>query len=77
MHDLKNILLAWVSSVSAIFTAIEGPRFFTILSAVVLPTMFFLLGKAVDVVVQFYFRLREERRNLKERGLSSEGADCL
>ena len=62
MHDLKNILLAWVSSASAVFTAIEGRNFFTILSAIVLPTLFFMLGKAVDVGVQFYFRLREEQR---------------
>ena len=63
MHDLKNILLAWVSSVSAVFTAIEGREVITIISAIVLPTLFFLLGKTADVVVQFYFRLREERSN--------------
>ncbi|MEP6849998.1 MAG: hypothetical protein ABI999_14160 [Acidobacteriota bacterium] len=62
MHDLKNILLAWVSSVSAVFTAIEAGNFFTIVSAIVLPAVFFAVGKAVDVAVQFYFRLREERK---------------
>jgi len=71
MHDLKNILLAWVSSVSAVFTAIEGRSFLTILSAIVLPAVFFAVGKAVDVAVQFYFRLREERR----RGLTAEDAE--
>ena len=75
MHDLKNILLAWVSSVSAVFTAIEGRSFFTILSAVLLPTLFFMLGKAVDVAVQFYFRLREERRTGGEVGNSHESAE--
>ena len=61
MHDLKNILLAWVSSVSAVFTAIEAGNLLTILSAIVLPAVFFAVGKAVDVGVQFYFRWREER----------------
>ena len=67
MHDLKNILLAWVSSVSAVFTAIEAGNLFTILSAIVLPAVFFAVGKAVDVAVQFYFRWREERRSSKEQ----------
>lgn len=62
MHDLKNILLALVSSVSAILTAIDAKTVITILSAIVLPTLFFAIGKGVDVGLQFYFRLREERR---------------
>ncbi|MEP7075395.1 MAG: hypothetical protein ABI878_06260 [Acidobacteriota bacterium] len=70
MHDLKNILLAWVSSVSAVFTAIEGREVITIVSAIVLPAVFFAVGKAVDVAVQFYFRLREERK--KSGGTASQ-----
>ncbi len=67
MHDFKNILLAWLSSVSAVFTAIEAKTFFTILSAIVLPTVFFALGKAVDVCLQIYLRREEQRRDAEER----------
>lgn len=63
MHDFKNILLAWVSSISSIFAAIETKTLITIISAIVLPIVFFTIGKTVDVLVQLYFRQREERRN--------------
>ncbi len=62
MHDFKNILLAWISSISSIFTAIEAKTLITIISAIVLPIIFFTIGKTVDVLVQVYFRKREERR---------------
>ena len=62
MHDLKNILLAWVSSAWAVLAAIEGRELVSVLSAIVLPTMFFAVGKAVDVAVQFYFRWRSEQQ---------------
>lgn len=61
MHDFKNILLAWLSSITSIFTAIEARTFITIISAVVLPILFFTIGKTVDVLLQVYFRRREEK----------------
>ena len=60
MHDLKNILLAWISAAPA-FMAVDGGNILTVLSAIILPTIFFLLGKAVDVGVQVYFRNRRKR----------------
>ena len=62
MTDYKNILLAWVSAVSSLFAAVEMKTVMTIVSAVVLPVIFFTIGKTVDVAVQVYFRRREERR---------------
>ncbi len=62
MNDTKNILLAWVSSISTVFAAIETRTWITIISAIVLPIMFFAVGKTVDVLLQIYFRRREERR---------------
>ena len=62
MKDTKNILLAWVSSISTVFAAIETRTWITIISAIVLPIMFFAVGKTVDVLLQIYFRRREERR---------------
>lgn len=60
MHDFKNILLAWISSISSIFTAIETKTLITIISAVVLPIVFFTIGKTVDVLVQMYLAKRQK-----------------
>ena len=60
MDDLKNIGIAWVSSVSAIFSAIETRTLITIISAIVLPVLFFTVGKTVDVALQVYFKRREK-----------------
>jgi len=62
MSDYKNILLAWVSTASSVFAAVEMKTMMTIISAIVLPVIFFTIGKTVDVAVQVYFRKREERR---------------
>ena len=59
MSDYKNILLAWVSTVSSLFAAVEMKTVMTIISAVVLPVIFFTIGKTVDVAVQVYFKRRE------------------
>ena len=56
MNDTKNILLAWVSSLSSVWTALEARTWITIISAIVLPIVFFTVGKAVDVALQIYFR---------------------
>ena len=62
MSDYKNILLAWVSTASSMFAAVEMKTVLTIVSAIVLPVIFFTIGKTVDVAVQVYFKKREERR---------------
>jgi len=64
MHDIKNFCLAWVSTASSLFAAIEMKTVMTILSAVVLPVIFFTIGKTVDVMVQIYFRRRDMERNI-------------
>jgi hypothetical protein len=61
MNDLKNILIAWTSSTSAVFTAIETKTLITLFSAVILPIIFFAIGKTVDVIVQIHLRRRQER----------------
>ena len=64
MNDTKNILLAWISSISTVFAAIEYKDVIAILSAVVLPAIFFTLGKAIDVTIQIY--LNKKRNDNKE-----------
>jgi len=60
MNDTKNILLAWISSLSSMFTAIETKTWITIISAIVLPMIFFTIGKTVDVLLQIYFRRQKK-----------------
>ena len=66
MSDYKNILLAWMSTVSSLFAAVEMKTVMTIISAVVLPVIFFTIGKTVDVAVQVYFKRREVSRKRDE-----------
>jgi len=61
MNDTKNILLAWISSVSSVFTAIEAQTWITLISAIVMPVVFFTVGKTVDVLLQIYLKRREEK----------------
>ncbi|HQX55593.1 MAG TPA: hypothetical protein PLP07_06670 [Pyrinomonadaceae bacterium] len=56
MNDTKNLLIAWSSSATCLFAAIETRTLITIVSAVVLPIIFFVCGKAIDVLLQIYFR---------------------
>ncbi len=60
---MKNILIAYISSISSIFTAIETRTLITIISAIVLPIMFFTVGKAIDVMLQLYLRKRDEQKH--------------
>ncbi len=62
MNDTQNNILARISSLSSVFTAIETRTWITIISAIVLPIVFFSVGKTVDVLLQIYFRRKEERR---------------
>ena len=62
MSDYKNIFLAWVSTASSVFTAVEMKTVLTIISAVVLPVIFFTIGKTVDVALQVYLRRKEDGR---------------
>lgn len=64
MNDTKNICLAGFASTTSIFAAIETQTLITIVSAIVLPILFFCIGKAVDVMVQI--RLNEKRRKGEE-----------
>ena len=61
MNDIKNILLAWTSSLTSAFAATEARTWITIVSAIVLPVLFFTLGKTIDVGLQIYLRQRSKR----------------
>ena len=59
---MKNMLIAYISSVSTIFTAIETGTLITVFSAIVLPILFFTVGKAIDVMLQLHLKRRDENR---------------
>jgi hypothetical protein len=60
INDTKNILLAWVSAGTTLLSTI-GDGLMPLVSAVVLPIVFFAIGKTVDVLVQLYVnRKRKE-----------------
>lgn len=62
MNDIKNLLIAYFSSVTTVFAAIETRTLITIVSAIVLPILFFAIGKTVDAVLQLYLERKGERR---------------
>ncbi len=60
MNDFKNFLIAYFSSVSTVFAAIETRTLITILSAIILPIVFFTIGKTIDVLLQIYLERRRD-----------------
>ncbi len=58
MNDIKNIFIAWISAGSPVLAAISSEPGITILSAIILPIVFFAVGKTIDVLLQIYFRER-------------------
>lgn len=60
MNDTKNILLAWASAATTIAAAIDTRTWITLISAIVLPIVFFAIGKTLDVLLQIHFRKREK-----------------
>jgi len=61
MNDIKNILIAYLSSATSLFAAIETRTLITVVSAIILPIFFFAIGKTVDVLLQIY--LDRDRRD--------------
>lgn len=54
MNDAKNIFIAWFSAGSPLLAAAASETGVTLLSAVVLPVLFFAIGKTIDVLLQIY-----------------------
>ena len=63
MNDTKNIFLAWASSFTSVMAAPETRDVITIVSAIVLPVIFFTVGKTIDVLLQIHLRKRDKKRN--------------
>ncbi|MDI1242971.1 MAG: hypothetical protein PSX80_13735 [bacterium] len=68
MNDIKNIFIAWISTSTSLLAAIELKTVVSILSAIVLPIVFFSIGKTVDVLLQIYLKKREDERKGADDG---------
>jgi hypothetical protein len=62
MHELKTFLITTFPSVPAFYAAIESPSSHSVLTALIMPCVFFAISKTVDVFVQIWKTRREERR---------------
>ncbi len=62
MHDYKNIFLAWISTASSFAAAIDEKTLITIISAIILPVVFFTIGKTIDILLQVYLNRRKHDR---------------
>jgi len=63
MSETRNAFLAWVSSTASLFAAIETRDLITIISAIVLPVIFFTVGKTIDILLQVHFRKGTDKRD--------------
>ena len=59
----RNFLLSTLVSMPAMLAAVEIQTWISIVSAVVLPVLFFCVGKGIDVYVQVYLKERRRRSN--------------
>lgn len=62
MNEFKTFFLTTIPTVPAFLAAIESPSKESVMKTVLLPVCFFLVSKAVDVVVQLYIKPWLERR---------------
>lgn len=66
MNDIKNLFIAFSASASTFFAAFESTAtIISVISAVVLPIVFFAIGKAIDVALQIH--LERVRRTEKDK----------
>ncbi len=71
MNTLKNILLAWISAGSPIIAAVGIENGLFALSAIVLPIVFFAIGKTVDVLLQIYLDGKNRKGRKEANGVRS------
>ena len=63
MHNLRNIVLAWLSTSTCFAAAIETGALISVISSIVLPFVFFTGGKLIDLALQLYLLRRDRSRS--------------
>lgn len=56
MNDTKNIMLAWMSTLGTFLASVER---YQLITAIILPVVFFAIGKTVDVILQVYINAKK------------------
>jgi hypothetical protein len=62
MNDTKNIFIAWISSGPPMLAFFATDSGLAVLSAVILPIVFFAIGKTIDVLVQVYLKKCDDKK---------------
>jgi len=62
MDNLKSFIMSFVPSSPAFYFAVESPSALTIITSIVLPVMFFIASKAIDVLVQIHIKNRKAKK---------------
>jgi len=60
MDNAKTAFMTIFPSSPAFYFAVESPSKTTILTSIVLPMVFFLISKAVDVALKFHFERKKK-----------------
>lgn len=68
LDNLKNLIVSLVPTSPALYLALENPSFGKTITTIILPIVFFIIGKTADLCVQIYFR-RQEAKRLKQENL--------
>jgi hypothetical protein len=67
MDNLKSFVVSLVPSSPAIYFALESPTDIRIITSIVLPIVFFIVSKTVDVLVQVYFKQKQQNADKRNR----------
>lgn len=71
LENLKTLFLTAVPSSPAFYVAMESPSRNSVLVTIILPIVFFAIGKTVDVCLQIHFRRQEAKRQDANRKFAS------
>lgn len=59
MNEFKNLIISAIFSSPAVYIAVSSPSALTIISSIILPIVFFVVSKIVDVYIQIYVKRKK------------------
>jgi len=62
MDNFKNLMISFVPSSPAFYFALESPSTIKIVTSIILPVLFFIASKAIDVFVQLHIKNRNAKK---------------
>ena len=64
MNDIRNLTLAWACTTTCFAAAVETGALISVISSIILPVVFFALGKAIDLTARYYLTRRDRKRSV-------------